>query len=149
MNFLKSFHVKNTKVQEKIICPVLLCCSHAGSGTYLVLPSHFSFISFFFFWHSAGYPVLRDPIEFKRPGMAANKDDWNKFLMATKVKSNPVFFSSEKLDGQQPVVFFCEQIIIHGWILIECRQLKSHCNVVCLLSCRPLTVRSVRTCWTL
>ncbi|XP_023687337.1 intraflagellar transport protein 172 homolog [Paramormyrops kingsleyae] len=31
-----------------------------------------------------GYPVLRSKIEFKRPGMAANKDDWNKFLMATK-----------------------------------------------------------------
>ncbi|XP_031437803.1 intraflagellar transport protein 172 homolog isoform X2 [Clupea harengus] len=31
-----------------------------------------------------GYPVLRNKIEFKRPGMAANKDDWNKFLMATK-----------------------------------------------------------------
>ena len=33
-----------------------------------------------------GYPVLRNKIEFKRPGFAANKDDWNKFLMATKVK---------------------------------------------------------------
>ena len=32
-----------------------------------------------------GYPVLRNKLEFKRPGRAANKDDWNKFLMATKV----------------------------------------------------------------
>lgn len=32
-----------------------------------------------------GYPVLRNKLEFKRPGKAANKDDWNKFLMATKV----------------------------------------------------------------
>ena len=32
-----------------------------------------------------GYPVLRNKIEFKRPGKAANKEDWNKFIMATKV----------------------------------------------------------------
>uniref|UniRef100_A0A8B9J8B1 Intraflagellar transport 172 n=1 Tax=Astyanax mexicanus TaxID=7994 RepID=A0A8B9J8B1_ASTMX len=36
-----------------------------------------------------GYPVLRNKIEFKRPGMAANKDDWNKFLMATKTSHSP------------------------------------------------------------
>ena len=32
-----------------------------------------------------GYPVLRNKIELKRPGKAANKEDWNKFIMATKV----------------------------------------------------------------
>lgn len=32
-----------------------------------------------------GYPVLRNKIEFKRPGREANKDTWNKFLMAVKV----------------------------------------------------------------
>lgn len=32
-----------------------------------------------------GYPVLRSKIEFKRPGREANKDTWNKFLMAVKV----------------------------------------------------------------
>ncbi|XP_073712376.1 intraflagellar transport protein 172 homolog [Misgurnus anguillicaudatus] len=36
-----------------------------------------------------GYPVLRNKIDFKRPGMAANKDDWNKFLMATKTTHSP------------------------------------------------------------
>ncbi|KAG7460913.1 hypothetical protein MATL_G00203920 [Megalops atlanticus] len=36
-----------------------------------------------------GYPVLRNKIEFKRPGKAANKDDWNKFLMATKTTHSP------------------------------------------------------------
>ncbi|TRY86956.1 hypothetical protein DNTS_000647 [Danionella cerebrum] len=36
-----------------------------------------------------GYPVLRNKIEFKRAGMAANKDDWNKFLMATKTTHSP------------------------------------------------------------
>uniref|UniRef100_A0A8C2A3K4 Intraflagellar transport protein 172 homolog n=1 Tax=Cyprinus carpio TaxID=7962 RepID=A0A8C2A3K4_CYPCA len=36
-----------------------------------------------------GYPVLHNKIEFKRPGMAANKDDWNKFLMATKTTHSP------------------------------------------------------------
>lgn len=33
-----------------------------------------------------GYPILRNKIEFKRPGKAANKDNWNKFLMAIKVR---------------------------------------------------------------
>ncbi|KAM6965091.1 intraflagellar transport protein 172 homolog [Aplochiton taeniatus] len=31
-----------------------------------------------------GYPVLRNKVEFKHPGKAANKEDWNKILMATK-----------------------------------------------------------------
>lgn len=34
----------------------------------------------------SGYPVLRNKMEFKRPGKAANKEDWNKFIMATKVR---------------------------------------------------------------
>ncbi len=33
----------------------------------------------------AGYPVLRNKMEFKKPGRAACKDDWNKVLMASKV----------------------------------------------------------------
>ena len=45
----------------------------------------------------AGYPVLRNKLEFKRPGKAANKDDWNKFLMATKVRSNILSLSVENL----------------------------------------------------
>lgn len=32
-----------------------------------------------------GYPVLRNKLEFKNPGKVANKDDWNKFAMTTKV----------------------------------------------------------------
>uniref|UniRef100_A0A4W5KBN0 Intraflagellar transport protein 172 homolog n=1 Tax=Hucho hucho TaxID=62062 RepID=A0A4W5KBN0_9TELE len=36
-----------------------------------------------------GYPVLRNKIEFKGPGKAANKDDWNKFIMATKTTHSP------------------------------------------------------------
>lgn len=36
-----------------------------------------------------GYPVLRNKMEFKRPGKAANKEDWNKFIMATKVSHSP------------------------------------------------------------
>lgn len=35
---------------------------------------------------TTGYPILRNKIEFKRPGKAANKDNWNKFLMAIKVR---------------------------------------------------------------
>ena len=34
----------------------------------------------------SGYPVLRNKMEFKRLGKAANKEDWNKFIMATKVR---------------------------------------------------------------
>lgn len=36
-----------------------------------------------------GYPVLRDKIEFQSVGKAANKKDWNKFLMATKTTHSP------------------------------------------------------------
>eukprot|EP00111_Clytia_hemisphaerica_P000435 TCONS_00001218-protein len=32
-----------------------------------------------------GYPVLRNKMEFNKTGKAANKEDWNKFAMATKV----------------------------------------------------------------
>ncbi len=34
---------------------------------------------------TTGYPVLRHKVEFKRGGRCANKEDWNKFIMATKV----------------------------------------------------------------
>lgn len=37
------------------------------------------------YWFVSGYPVLKDKMEFKTPGKVANKDDWNKYLMATKV----------------------------------------------------------------
>ncbi|XP_030627149.1 intraflagellar transport protein 172 homolog [Chanos chanos] len=36
-----------------------------------------------------GYPVLRNKIDFKRAGMVANIEDWNKFLMATKTTHSP------------------------------------------------------------
>ncbi|KAF7235879.1 hypothetical protein EYD10_17309 [Varanus komodoensis] len=36
-----------------------------------------------------GYPVLRNKVEFKRPGKEANKDSWNKFLMAAKMSHSP------------------------------------------------------------
>ncbi|XP_053239953.1 intraflagellar transport protein 172 homolog isoform X3 [Podarcis raffonei] len=36
-----------------------------------------------------GYPVLRNKVEFKRPGKEANKESWNKFLMAVKMSHNP------------------------------------------------------------
>lgn len=36
-----------------------------------------------------GYPVLRHKVEFKRGERCANKEDWNKFIMATKVKTYP------------------------------------------------------------
>uniref|UniRef100_A0A3B3Z6D5 Intraflagellar transport protein 172 homolog n=1 Tax=Poecilia mexicana TaxID=48701 RepID=A0A3B3Z6D5_9TELE len=36
-----------------------------------------------------GYPVLRNKIEFPVAGKAANKEDWNTFLMATKTTHSP------------------------------------------------------------
>lgn len=39
---------------------------------------------------SPGYPVLRSKMEFSSVGKVANKEDWNKFLMATKVRTDSV-----------------------------------------------------------
>lgn len=36
-----------------------------------------------------GYPVLRNKVEFSVVGRAANKEDWNKFLMAAKTTHSP------------------------------------------------------------
>ncbi|XP_053736543.1 intraflagellar transport protein 172 homolog [Synchiropus splendidus] len=36
-----------------------------------------------------GYPVLRNKLEFSAVGKAANKEDWNRFLMATKTSHSP------------------------------------------------------------
>ncbi|EDV25844.1 uncharacterized protein TRIADDRAFT_24195 [Trichoplax adhaerens] len=35
-----------------------------------------------------GYPVLQNKIDFKKPGKAANKDDWNKFVTSAKLPYN-------------------------------------------------------------
>ncbi|KAL1415030.1 hypothetical protein MTO96_007028 [Rhipicephalus appendiculatus] len=32
-----------------------------------------------------GYPVLQNKLQFQKPGIVCNKDDWNKFLLATKL----------------------------------------------------------------
>ncbi|XP_074640366.1 intraflagellar transport protein 172 homolog [Tubulanus polymorphus] len=47
-----------------------------------------------------GYPVLRNKLEFKRPGKVANKDDWNKILMATKMSHSPELQDVLKFIGQ-------------------------------------------------
>lgn len=36
----------------------------------------------------SGYPVVRNRLDLKR-GQAANKEDWNKLLMANKMSSSP------------------------------------------------------------
>ncbi|CAL1585627.1 unnamed protein product [Knipowitschia caucasica] len=46
-----------------------------------------------------GYPVLRNQLEFSS-GRAANKDDWNKFLMATKTSHSPECQDVLKFVGQ-------------------------------------------------
>ncbi|KAK7878726.1 hypothetical protein WMY93_030965 [Mugilogobius chulae] len=47
-----------------------------------------------------GYPVLRSQVEFSSSGRAANKDDWNKFLMATKTSHSPECQDVLKFVGQ-------------------------------------------------
>ncbi|XP_030838935.1 intraflagellar transport protein 172 homolog isoform X2 [Strongylocentrotus purpuratus] len=47
-----------------------------------------------------GYPVLRNKLDFKRPDKAANKDDWNKFLMATKMSHSTECQDVLKFVGQ-------------------------------------------------
>lgn len=47
-----------------------------------------------------GYPVLRNKIEFSSTGKGANKDDWNKFLMATKTSHSPECQDVLKFIGQ-------------------------------------------------
>ncbi|XP_046993145.1 intraflagellar transport protein 172 homolog [Schistocerca americana] len=63
-------------VDERGLYPSALC-SNDSAGP-MALPCVVS-----------GYPVLaqkgRTPIEFKRPGRAANREDWNKLLMAAKM----------------------------------------------------------------
>ncbi|KAK2168931.1 hypothetical protein LSH36_13g15001 [Paralvinella palmiformis] len=51
-------------------------------------------------YHLTGYPVLRNKLEFKQQGKAANKDDWNKFLMATKVSHSSECQDVLKFIGQ-------------------------------------------------
>ena len=34
----------------------------------------------------SGYPVLKNKVDFKRSGFVANKEDWNNFVIATKVQ---------------------------------------------------------------
>uniref|UniRef100_A0A2K5S7U6 Intraflagellar transport protein 172 homolog n=1 Tax=Cebus imitator TaxID=2715852 RepID=A0A2K5S7U6_CEBIM len=52
-----------------------------------------------------GYPILRNKIEFKRPGKAANKDNWNKFLMAIK------FLSSSSICSQTSHSPVCQDVL--------------------------------------
>nr|XP_020664000.1 intraflagellar transport protein 172 homolog [Pogona vitticeps] len=47
-----------------------------------------------------GYPVLRNKVVFKRPGKEANKDSWNKFLMAVKMSHSPPCQDVLKFIGQ-------------------------------------------------
>ncbi|CAG5928433.1 unnamed protein product [Menidia menidia] len=52
------------------------------------------------FYSFPGYPVLRNKIEFSSAGKAANKEDWNKFLMATKTTHSPECQDVLKFIGQ-------------------------------------------------
>ena len=60
----------------------------------------------------SGYPVLRNKVDFTKPGKAANKDEYNKFLMAIKVSHNDdckdvlKFIQHWCGDGQQAVYSF-------------------------------------------
>ncbi|XP_069580919.1 intraflagellar transport protein 172 homolog [Brachyistius frenatus] len=47
-----------------------------------------------------GYPVLRNKMEFASAGKAANKEDWNRFLMAAKTTHSPECQDVLKFIGQ-------------------------------------------------
>ena len=70
----------------------------------------------------AGYPVLRNKLEFKRPGKAANKDDWNKFLMATKVRSNILSLSVENLTSTWTVFWKANLVTQMAYIFLESQK---------------------------
>lgn len=60
--------------------------THGGGGrTQRWVGSLLSFLLLLFLV-PPGYPVLRSKVEFSTAGRAANKEDWNKFLMAAKVR---------------------------------------------------------------
>ena len=42
----------------------------------------------------SGYPVLTQKVEFKKKGRSANRSDWTKFIMITKVSIIPDIQSS-------------------------------------------------------
>lgn len=50
-----------------------ICCPLPAPLTQILMPP--------------GYPVLRNKVELSVAGRAANKEDWNKFLMAAKVRT--------------------------------------------------------------
>ena len=63
-------------------------------------PSHSNHL--FLSLHPPGYPILRNKIEFKRPGKAANKKNWNKFLMAIKVREEGLRDEGRENTEDQP-----------------------------------------------
>lgn len=64
-----------------------------------------------------GYPILRNKIEFKRPGKAANKDNWNKFLMAIKVRAGD-------LQGGAGRAALKKHRPLDGWVVLtqDCQE---------------------------
>lgn len=51
----------------------------------------------------AGYPVLRQKMEFKKGGRCANKEDWNKFVMCIKVSTLPLLLHATSLSTSLPI----------------------------------------------
>ena len=51
--------------------------------------------------------MLRSKLEFKKPGRAANKEDWNKFLMATKVSPDKCLKHKNTIFNLLTSFYFC------------------------------------------
>ncbi|KAH7979194.1 hypothetical protein HPB49_008618 [Dermacentor silvarum] len=47
-----------------------------------------------------GYPVLQNKLQFQKPGIVCNKDDWNKFLLATK-PGDPLLTTEDRCRARQ------------------------------------------------
>ena len=62
-----------------------------------------------------GYPILRNKIEFKRPGKAANKKNWNKFLMAIKVREEGLRAEGRENTEDQPAPTTGVVCMCWGW----------------------------------
>ena len=65
--------------------------------------------------------MLRSKLEFKKPGRAANKEDWNKFLMATKVCPDNFFKHKNTLFNLLTSFYFCSyeiSLIVCGSVLL-------------------------------
>lgn len=119
--------------------------STLGCSSFMVRPGSVSSPSSFVF--PSGYPILRNKIEFKRPGKAADKDNWNKFLMAIKVRGKPEGSGQGQHWARVPEGWLGSargQVQSLWWTDVLCAALRGSC--VFPSAHRPPTAPCARTC---